>query len=353
MAGNNKYVRNIREIVGIDVKQSKLGPASRKSNVNGSRGIAYKTPDGTGSISKTGSPGTQYQDPKDAYDTGSNYPTDSWSGNSGSTYSPTDNVYDAEDLIDGTGGLDIGDSVYNGIGDRFVYSGGTLSGLSGLTDCDSGKSLDLRFDGLATPPEGWDTPNEPSSEAYETWTQGIEYYDEDAPSVARATADLVASAQAIYPYLRDVVNPGPGVYAFWYASTPEGLGDFQYISVLARSCTVGDSSSCPLVFNRIHEADGVQQLLRQGGKFVSSPHEPEADRVTSYQDNQHSSIDACFGTGRKLRITPTASGGYLIGELDGDSNMTGVIRVFDSNNKLRAYTDYVSARGWIQDPNML
>lgn len=170
MTRANRYADDIRRIVGNEEDQKGLGTAPDKPSIGATRGIAYTTyKGGIGSASST--PGAQTPaediqeiDPRtgelrgqqelDENDDGNtNTDPDTGTPLGDKVREPEDGRRTAENEIDGGAGSTTagttGPLVYDG---ALSYSNAdTLDALYGMTDCASGESLEIRFDGVNTP----------------------------------------------------------------------------------------------------------------------------------------------------------------------------------------------------------
>lgn len=352
---SNKYVQDIRKIVGIDVNQSTLSVPTFKPRIGAKQGIGYFNQDNqtvasskkdkdqklkesldSGTVYNSDFDGGNYLDPADPYS--NTYDYDS------GTYEATDSLLtDLPSIIDSTAGT--------GMGNNSVSTGGTLNGITGLLDPESGQSLDLRFDGLVRPPVGWDSVDVPADE-YDRWTAGTQWFAPGSPGAYSAVPILAAKIQ------RDVAHSDyTALVSAEIENFPHIGGSVRWVFVWERSsdndqvsfyahdesCSVSPSDPfCPLYSPIKHPADGLMQLVASGGKWQVSEYEPLVDVIPSYTDNQHSRIDAQFGSGRFISIIPTRNAGYVIGETDtlGGTLISDVNRVISAYGKV---IDYITA----------
>lgn len=394
MSTDNKkrFANAIRRIVGWDPTQSELENATKRVSITGKRAIGYYNVDKGSTTAVTGKSGeTQLT-------LGTTLPEDgiikvpdmllnpSLTGGNEvnvrdtirSIYHKEDGVYTMAQLIDNNS-LSEADASILGLTNLTnpAEGGGTLNGLNGLFDCETGIELDLRFDGLFTPPDGWENPDTPPQFALveqklagKQWRHRI-----DAGASLPNIGMCIQSPDAPYATLGEAIENEHWESSPCFLGTKsitEGASNVCLTSgfvsgalvtnnTMQGSCISGESE----VINTYHlfelitctpngttcpnedeisdpdqhwPADGKMQLIWEDGKFKFSDREPVADRVPKYMDNQHSFIDFCFGDGRKGRIQPTAAGGYMIYE----TNLgvpTGITKIFGSNNKVIGYTD--------------
>ncbi len=349
----NKYVQDIRKIVGIDVNQSSLGNPIAKTRIDARKGIAYFNQDSQTVTSQKGTPNQTTAGPHSL-----GAVTNPTFGNSGGNYvSPSDTSQASYDYDDGTYDGDddlinflpnLADTSPNGMGNNISSSGGTLNGITGLLDPETGLGLDLRFDGMTRPPEGWDSVDVPPEE-YNQWTAGTQWFAPGASDVRSAVAYLAAELQKdvtfsdyttlISATLESFAHPFGTVRWVFVWERPS---DNDTVSFYAQdeSCDIDeDDPFCPIFTPVKHPADGLMQLIAAGGKWTPSEWEPLVDIIPAYTDNQHSRIDAEFGTGRFISIIPTRNAGYVIGETDvaGGTLISDINRVFNAYGKVIDY----------------
>lgn len=369
-----KYVEDIRRIVKVDVNQKALGPANRKASIDARKGIAYNSaqvgsPGGArGSSSTLGTTlGNDWFDDgslEEDIGSGSNDEADGEEkGNSTDPKNPTKSIveydqgtHDIEDIIDDAPGTPYpSDTVPQGLQQTMLKNGGTLNGVTGAMDCDSGKELDIRMDKLLRPPAGWDTLQDPGDvsgpNGYYKWEAGRSWFGSsisqpegyDAITAAKAARDesgdgdkttvLSATFDGDFPHTGGVFrwifefqNPGTMAVASYYAAD--------------HSCTpVSGDPICPFTNPTRWPADGKMQIvLNTDGTYKAAELEAPEDIIPKYTDNLHSRINFCFGDGRFGSIIPAINGGYIITEtLTEGGTATGLGKLFNSQNKVIAY----------------
>jgi len=320
-----KYVQDIRKIVGIDINQSGLGNATIKPRLGSRRGIASFNSDKQTISSQTGTQGqTTSQDLNtgdltDPFAEFGNYinPSDP----SGGAYDYDNGTFEADDdLFDTLPGLH--DDSGNGIGGNDNGNGGTLNGISGLIDPETGLALDLRFDGIARPPIDWLNSQTPGNE-YERWELGVYWLAPGSPSTTAGTpiAAATTTKNAVFPDYTTLLSATFELFAHAGGSVRwvfvfERPSDNDTVSFYAQdqSCSMTPDSACT-IFNPVtYQPNERMQLILGSGVWEVDPREAPEDVIPSYTDNQHSRIDAEFGTARTLSIIPTATGGFIIGE---------------------------------------
>jgi hypothetical protein len=371
----NKYQRDLREIVGYDRTRKVLGSAERKENIGAKRGIGYfnSSQNGVGGVSGTapssGTTGTQLKDSQNEDGTldpeNGDEAVDQDAEQNGavdpraphrSAYDSDQNTYDAKDLIDGENSPSRWtpwDAV-SGIGQLGNYSNGFLKKLDGLTDCDTGKDLEVRFDDTFLPPDSWlETNGEPPAD--QQWELGQRWITVGAigsPPEQRYGATPLALLEAIpgivgfsYDTLTTEYDPtfagGQGRWIGTYVRDPDPT--LQYSVTFDGSCTVGGDEGCPSSTPTRWPEDDKMQLTFGGGKFKGSEYEPDADKVPRFTDNQHSHVDFCFDGGTRYgTIASTNEGGFMVYETsspNGPPDADGIVRIFDSQGRITGYSD--------------
>lgn len=347
----NKYVQDIRKIVGIDVNQSSLGVPALKAPIPGRRGIAYFNSDNQTISNQKGTPNqTKGTPPKLGAVTNPNFNGGNYldpANTDSATYDYDDGTFEGDDdLLDNL--PDLADTSTSGMGNNSISTGGTLNGITGLLDPNTGLGIDLRFDGMTRPPVGWDSVDVPPEE-YNQWTSGTQWFAPGPSDVRSAIAYLAAELQKDVSFsdYTDLISaeleafPHSGGTVRW-VFVWERPSDNDTVSYYAQdeSCSISPGDPfCPIYTPIKHPADGLMQLIAAGGKWTPSEWEPLVDIVPAYTDNQHSRIDAQFGTGRFVSIIPTKNAGYVIGETDtaGGTLISNVNRVFNAYGKVIDY----------------
>lgn len=396
----DRYSEDIKRIVGIDTTQSELDIARQKGSLLGTRGIAFFEPDTNGiqirsgkweldkttniisfvtdneSTTESGKVKSGDVDPGKQNVAPSKDDADTISGNGGngikigggrnidgSTYLDGQGSYDPEDIIDQTGNFPtIPDGQKSGIGQYDNPTGGTLLALEGIVDCDTGKEIDLRLDGLFVPPPNWAGPNDPGGhqEAFEPGTRW--FWQGQTNAVNDTTPYLVGAEKsddvwgAIYAtaFLNVTVSSVPGQYTANYDrdildTVSPALPDTHEIT--SESCTIDVDDNCPAFLDEsdvMWPVDDKMQLVFGGGVFLINGNEPAADTVSKYTDGLHSQVDFCFGTsfGRTGTLKPTRTGGFALYETSG-GNPTGIVTIFDSAGEVSEFTDTIRLPGFL------
>lgn len=401
----DRYAEDIRKIVGISEQSNLLGPANVKAELGGRRGIGYMGPNGTTPSSVSGGsgsgstpatvPGHNPNGNNNDGSAGAGYiPTGAVPGNTegwgsggvnprypnNSTFDSDSGTYDPESIIDQTGSFP-SLPISSDYGDISNMTGGYLSKLTDAVDCATGRDLDIRLDGLSQPPEGWDNdgtppqdyiddettvmPDPDTGEGTDVWTftAGTRYTATHTTGGGSTNTQFPTAAEAIIhakaspgagdrPFNRVIYDSDDEIWRVQWDPPPGGGTSWQEI-VTPGSCTIGVQDGCPAEhtpeFPPWPEDDTLQLVFNpETGKFEVPDSEPDGDRVAKFEDNQHSSVDFCFGDGnsRTGRLQPTSNGGFALHETSG-GNPTGIITIFDSNNKVTGYTDPAGLNGYL------
>lgn len=383
----DRYAEDIRRIVKIDETASDIGSAKVKTQIGGKRGIGYMTADGQGTAGVSGdaggssTPTTLQPDSttSNAENSGNvenqNGPSngDSPGGTQIDANNPQSSVYsggnyDITNIIDMTGERPTPpSSIATGAGKLFNSSGGTVNGIDGVIDCESGTGLDLRLDGLVKPPEDWSPDGSPPPG----------YIDDSSPTVTSESGNGLgiwdftvgtswiadpagAPAEQTFPTAGQALQYTFGsTLATGTLSTIEykedGIGeryvityiDPNFVEVVLKfeGCEVGVDEGCPATRpDNIPvpnwPSDGKMQLVFIDNKWQYSEYENSTDVVPKYTDNQNSSLNFCFGVGgtRTGVVRPTADGGTIMYETSGGAP-TGVATILGPDRKVAGYTD--------------
>ena len=204
--------------------------------------------------------------------------------------------------------------------------GERIDAITGIEDCSSGDTADLRLDGQFLPPtivgyDGYgyfdDAADDPRNENF---TQGIFYtapggQKSDNPWAA-VTAYLPALDAADPSNAPHVISSVPSYDPLTdsnvnvQASRKDGVTFGIAVSITAPgSCTVGSDAWCP-TSPSIDKwpAQGKHQLAFDGAQFVSPPLQDSVDDLPQFKNNP-SKISGCTGGGNVLTV-----------EADGDGN---------------------------------
>lgn len=385
----DRYAEDIRRIVKIDETASDIGSAKVKTAIGGKRGIGYMTADGQGTAGVSGNAGgsstpTTLQPDSttsNAENSGNvenqNGPSngDSQGGSMVDANNPQSSVYsggnyDITNIIDMTGERPtIPSSIGTGSGKLFNSSGGTVNNIEGVIDCESGKGLDLRLDGLVKPPEGWQPDGSPppgyvddgipevtsaSGEGLDVWgfsagtrwgivpSSGFpewRYFSVVGPAIKEAIATSVATGTLSEIKFVAAGSGLPDRYQIWWE------GPSFLATIFKEGCEIGVDPGCPA--ERPTDIplpkwgpDDKMQLIYIDNKWQYSESESSADIIPKYTDNQNSSLNFCFGAGgaRTGVVRPTADGGTIMYETAGGAP-TGVATILGPDRKVAGYTD--------------
>lgn len=365
---SNRYADDIKRIVGIDLNQSQLAAAEKKSPIPAKRGIGYMGSGGTAS-GVSGTPG-QTQLPSDLGkgDTSTGYNA---AGETGL------NPYDVQA---GVGGEDSGAATAAQVIDGEVISSkisspivtadglklvnnGAISKITAV-DCDTGKNIEIRLRGDYVPPAGWTDAETPPS-GYD-WVAGTNYYFLDPTTGSgigavngetayecAANGNRIFGAGALLDESFQSISSGSyNGYGDFYATYDEATLNPVIVAtygnvfpISSNACSVGVDSYCPVSYvpEILWPSDNTYILKLVEGQFVTSTFDED---VPAKYKNPSSKIDFCFGAGgaRHGSMEVTKDGGNMIYETSG-GNPTGIIRVYDSSGSLAAAFDYAS--GWM------
>ncbi len=377
----NKFVTDIKRIVNIDTNQTSLPDAPIRNSIPSVSGIAFSTTDGANTKAMQTQPNEDLSNLFDAFfagvdagttDTGQKTdPTDpnSKANTDGSKLDPKkpnaipyldeEGTYDIQDIIDGAPGTPVApNNVPAGLAGTPTRNGGTLNGITGAVDCDSGKAIDLRMDKLIKPPSNWYTAGQAAQSdmdpglGYLNWTAGRQWRGSSISQpyasfpLAAAEAARDESGSSAYTEMVDVLGdfnfPHTGGLTRWIFTfkRPSLSGTVQYYAFDV-TCTPGSSGTCPLVNPIKWPTDNKMQLVKnQDGTFKVAQYENPDDIIPKFTDDIHSRVDFCFDSGRKGSILPAINGAYMITETDSEGGTPeGTVRLYDSSNKLEAFLD--------------
>lgn len=315
----DRFAQDIRRIVGYDETKKSLDTSEDKGAINGTRGIAFQSADGFAGT--TGDSSTQYG---------------------------------ASDIID-----NVGEFPTNGAG--------TLDAIDDIVDCATGKDMKLRLDGILEPPTGWNSDGSPPEGYYDgtitvtsvsgdgldvfEWTQGERWGSDPSGSPTISYFSTAGQAMDDMKARTSAIGLGSTLTAIAYETT--GSGQYRmtwstpnFVEFVTRvpGCTLDIDEGCPGTepagLAPEWPADNEMQLIWDGEKFTVPESEPDADRVSKYTDNKHSTVDFCFGPGgaRQGTITPTATGGFAVYETSGGSPI-GSATIYGSDRKVIVQVD--------------
>lgn len=268
-------------------------------------------------------------------------------GGTGSDSTTQTGTQDVESVIDGEAGPQSApDSAYSNTG--------VLSGVTGMTDCNTGKGINFHLDGQFKAPDGWadaETPGDITGDwtADTYWADGcgflgiapIEAY---TPQMvydqlnAAIQADSRITEFSIYSGLNKV---GDVNYYYSWSAFESGIGTGVIEQNIQRSNCSSSTPSDPTVCvstipkQTAWPTDGSYDLALQDGQFITSPYDSEAPLSTL--DGQ-SKVSFCFGDGRTGEIAVTSNGGAMVYETSSGAP-TGTVRVYASDGTLQAAGD--------------
>lgn len=188
---SKRLQEDLRRIVGFDESGLAISKQEEKKPIPGGRGIVYFDANGNSQVAK-GTPPVVNDD--GTVDPGTTQPgggdssggTSGGGSNGGNTLPPGS---EPTPIADGAEG----DGVYSPDSDAGVIDanlGDTVKGVGGLSDCESGDPVDLRFDGEFSAPNGCGEPPEDYQEGY-YWNSGdIGGWGSSSASTASASIDV-------------------------------------------------------------------------------------------------------------------------------------------------------------------
>ena len=374
---SNKFSDNIKRIIGEKRSTATQVDLQDVGGVAPVRGIGTQSPAGSGATSqKAGTDESAAEDKNkqnlkgDKKTAAEQLESEAANANNPSSMfkSPTAGIYDAKDVIDGKDGPQTAGSVQDFFG---TASSEALSGIT-AEDCDSGKALNIRVDGLYAPiaettyPNGtvkesaWPDPNvPPDKQRFQlgyywggTITQGG-----TTTLVQGATPDEVADGFVA------IADTGLGAPFSIVTFSPNGTpaesysvrleGDVQvYSLIINRSiCTGGESESlCPATAPKETQwpDDDTISLTYSGGTFNANQY--DGDATPKYSGQQSSHINMCIGDGRHAALVAAKEGGTLLYETDGANGppLAGsVVRYYAGDGSLAGFGDVASIKSWL------
>lgn len=336
----SKYVQDIRKIVGIDVSKSSLGNASLKARIDARRGVGFFD---TGGQTSSSSRGVAGQSTSSTPNQGTVQNPAFDAGNYVDVSSPSGGQYDYNE-----GSIEADDNLMNNLPDLNDGSNlsETLNGILGLRDPVSDRLIDLRFDGRSRPPQDWINDSTPLSGA-ERWTSGT-FWSSPASvtqlggtpiGAAKAARNLVHSDYTTLISTTSEPFSAGGSTIRWIFEWENASQDIVSYYAQDQSCIVSPNAVCSIINPVQYSPDDRMQLVAVAGKWAVSQYESDEDIINSFTDNQHSRIDANYGTGKTMAAVPTANGGYIIGETVGTGGafLNDNNRVFNSFGKVTGY----------------
>lgn len=321
-----------------------INAAFSTSSNGGESGTDNATADSTNENGSTEQDGTQPTD-------GSN-PITFYKGGGGGVGDATQTgQQDMESVING----DVPQQTPTGSYDVPIYSGeGGMTSVGNMTDCDD-NSLNVRFDGEYSPPDGWDDADSPPEDA--TFRAGFYWRETDInfpdPALYSTLLEMVAAyrvfldarldfldaavpTSAPHYYIESTLNPDVTSWgAVVYTAAGSGVEVYAGNRV---ECTPSESDPlCPLTAPAATEwpIDGKYNLSLVDGTFQANQYDSEAPANAG-----GSSVDVKYGDSGTARITATAQGGYMIYATAACGGAaTGIVKVYNSDGTFEAAGD--------------
>ena len=380
----DRYAEDIVRIVGIDPVDSSLKEAPIRANIPSQRGIAYFSPDSTNVQTLTGlganAGGGEFSLATQLTDITLSNSKESSAGDS--IVAPGDDP--SEEEIEDTGGpavrvdparprsaiiknnqgtYDVGDIINkpsnskfpvtldtykSGLSSELARVGGSLVSLTGLTDCATGTTINMRAAGTYRQPAGWDSASEPPP-AY-NFTAGTRYFWTGHGGGGSSTSAHVLAATTSASVWGTTYGPGflfvvpsaiPGRFKAVYDQDIVGPGNPIEHEISPQLCTIDVDDSCPSVDPEdaaVWPADGIVQISLINGRFVSNEFEHPDDIVPIYTGTGTSQIDFCYGVDQQGSMVLTAAGGYMLYETS-EGSPTGIVTVFSAEGLVVGYSD--------------
>lgn len=392
----NTFAEEINIIVGKDEAKGGIDDAPVKNEILGRRGIGY-VPAGNGAAAgKAGAPDETIA-PETAEGTvsdGLDHNNDdvtagSSTGASFDTNDPRNGIYETgsgtytpDEIMNDDAGPQLSTSLDSfstlGVVD---LQGGMLKQLN-TTDCDTGQTAIIRTDGIFPAPEEevdvngfvetaeWedaDTP--PELEGFE-----LGFFWQTAGSGAPNTAEgftAFASANVALDYMNGLASPPagatPGSFALVEMDQQSetlfnpiysrdfisgGSGTFSLVT-LRSSCTGSppvDDATCPSeapLETSWPNADSEYKMALKEGIFTTNEFD---GGVPTNRTMPKSTVSFCFGTDQFGEIIAGKNGSFLLAETDtqnGSITSGSVVRVFNSQGRLIAYTDSAGSGAYL------
>lgn len=336
----DRYAIDIRRIVGFDKTQAELGPPKDRDKIRSRRGSA------------TASTKEKANDPSEQ------------------------NVQDE----DGTTAKEKGEQATTlvkllGDKDDRPSVGDEVNTLEGFFDCETGKELIVRLDGLDQPPQGWQSVTD-NGEQTDIFIPG-EYYThnifvstpvgingndlerpppfEDFLTEYEAFEYMESVAFPIFPdrvFVSTAVIPPPNYSRIDTYNLPEYpllFGQPSQLRLGASRLECPGSSFCLLTEDPRKEdvrwtEDGVTQIVYRNGKFQQSQYEPDSERLNKY-NQPFSTLEVCYddeGETKVGKVFPTKDGGFMVTDLDGEGaipNSNNEAVLLGPDLKIRGFTD--------------
>ena len=255
-----------------------------------------------------------------------------------------DGPQDADDLLDDTKG-----PVFPDDSKSDPYSGGSLTKITGLQDCDTGQCVTAHLDGKFDAPSGWDDPDTPPPIA--GWFLGYNWNNTTHPTIFFLTSiesmnDFVA-ALLLDSFYTSVTNirldsqtSTTDKYLYDYTTTLGG--SFIYTASNTQSkntCTPSaNDASCPIDPPTKTEwpQDGCYDVAMIDGQLQTNQYDSEAPASAK---EMRSAAIFCTSKGKKTMIRAAANGGTMLYEVTASGAPTGIVKVYNSDGTLRSAGD--------------
>lgn len=402
----NRYQEDLKRIIGIDENRKGLGAAAERPAIVSNKGIGYIDAAGQAQGVKGSDPGAPdlggVQDvgifpasvqggDADALagedgenSTDANGKKFEPGGNRGGVIDPLDTSskiigketgqYTGDEIF-GNAGPTPGNTLQNDAG--LQLSGGVLKEVI-VEDCDTGKEMRIRTDGLYTPPEATYTEEfvqddttkltneftdpDTAVDTYK-WEFGFAWFT--GSPINEYTAgpmENVAEARNIL----EANFPGNIVENEWVnPNLLRVFGDIGGTILVSKSecaalpdpkpaaCLISESTSFIWPINGFYESTARSDKLTrtvqdsfilsfEGGAF--NPHDQDTN-VPPHFSPGASEIDFCWGTNQFGKMLPTKEGGFMIYETvaQGGAPLTdGIVRLYDADGVATGYSDVPS-----------
>lgn len=213
--------------------------------------------------------------------------------------------------------------------------GERIDAITGIEDCSSGDTADLRLDGLFIPPiingyDGYgyfdDAAEDPRNENF---VQGVFY-----TSPGGNKSDSPWGAMDSYLSVLDANDPGNAPHEISGVESYDPLTDSSVIVTVTRgdgvsfgnnvsitapgSCNVGVDAWCPSSPSITKwPPQGKHQLAFDGAQFVSPPLQDSADDLPQFK-NSPSKVSGCTGEGDTIEVEADGNGNKKVTFGNGD-----------------------------------
>lgn len=383
---SNKFSENVKRIIGEKRDNASGFVLEDIGGIPSVRGIGTQTPGGritssTGSSEDSGKKNEDGKEDKTTEEESKESTTPNPDDQNSLQKNPTAGEVDADKLIDGDDGPGTKDAALDMFaGDSFANS--SLSGINAI-DCDTGKNLNIRVDGLYKPLKAttwedgtirtpaWDDPNVPPDSPGFTlgkyWantTISVPYqestpFDMDAISASIVGQNLGAAGQTGGPGTQYGPNTVGNYYKFTEynaasatqyevrmvqtdaGGTPIGT-EFTAFTIDETSCTPGSQPYCPSVAPKetMWPEDNTISLTLIDGVFTSNQY--DGDATVKYSGQESSHINFCMNGGRFGVIRLGKDGGTVVYETtseNGPPKPGTIVRYYGSDGSVAGYSD--------------